>query len=211
MSGCLRKQVCMSLKRSTQSIPFGSASLYTKQEKAALNSSPHGPSAIPPRQGQSQLISPVSGLKAAACEDAAASDEGASGAAAFRSSFFDASADVTLVTAVAVASAAEVTAVRKQRKRRNKTVSIRILGPRDSSPWRWQLPVEAIALSTTTWRARIHVSNLRLPRVCGRNGSEVERSPSSMAWVAACFFSPWPPTMRIAAVHPNKAARPSEA
>ena len=121
MSGCLRKQVCMFLKRSTQSIPFGSASLYTKQEKAALNSSPQGPSAIPPRQGQSQLISPVSGLKAAACEDAAVSDEGASGAAAFRSSFVDASADVTLVTAVAVASAAEVTAVRKQRKRRNKT------------------------------------------------------------------------------------------
>jgi hypothetical protein len=38
---------------------------------------------------------------------------------------------------------------------------------------------------------------LRTARVCGRNGSEVERSPSLMAWVAACFFSPWPPTMRI--------------
>lgn len=47
-----------------QSIPFGSSSEYTKQLNASLNSSPHGPWAIPPRHGQSQLISPVSGLKA---------------------------------------------------------------------------------------------------------------------------------------------------
>lgn len=46
------------------SIPFGSSVLCTKQLNASRNSSPQGPCAIPPRQGQSQLISPVSGLKA---------------------------------------------------------------------------------------------------------------------------------------------------
>lgn len=50
---------------SIQSIPFGSSVEYTKQLNAALNSSPQGPCAIPPRHGQSQLISPVSGLNAA--------------------------------------------------------------------------------------------------------------------------------------------------
>ena len=35
-----------------------------KQLKAALNSSPQGPCAIPPKQEQSQFISPVSSLKA---------------------------------------------------------------------------------------------------------------------------------------------------
>jgi len=45
-------------------MPFGSTSEKTKQENASLNSGPHGPWAIPPRQGQSQLISPVWGLKA---------------------------------------------------------------------------------------------------------------------------------------------------
>lgn len=52
------------LNLSMQSIPFGSSLLYTKQLNAALNSSPQGPCAIPPRHGQSQLISPVSSLKA---------------------------------------------------------------------------------------------------------------------------------------------------
>lgn len=49
---------------STQSIPLGSSVEYTKQLNADLNSSPQGPCAIPPRHGQSQLISPVSGLNA---------------------------------------------------------------------------------------------------------------------------------------------------
>ena len=49
---------------SMQSMPLGSSLEYTKQLKAARNSSPQGPWAMPPRQGQSQLISPVSGLKA---------------------------------------------------------------------------------------------------------------------------------------------------
>lgn len=49
---------------STHSIPFGSSSLYTKHENAARNSGPQGPWAIPPRQGQSQFISPVRGLNA---------------------------------------------------------------------------------------------------------------------------------------------------
>ena len=52
------------LNRSTQSTPFGSSLLYTKQLKASLNSGPQGPCAIPPKQGQSQLISPVSSLNA---------------------------------------------------------------------------------------------------------------------------------------------------
>ena len=56
--------VRLHLNLSIQSIPFGSSLLYTKQLKAALNSSPQGPCAIPPKQGQSQLISPVSSLKA---------------------------------------------------------------------------------------------------------------------------------------------------
>lgn len=63
-------EVCMGthLKFSIQSIPLGSASENTKQENEARNCSPHVPCAIPPRQGQSQLISPVSSLKAPCCE-----------------------------------------------------------------------------------------------------------------------------------------------
>ena len=56
------------LKFSIQSIPFGSSFENTKQLKAVRNCSPQGPCAIPPRQGQSQLISPVSSLKAPSCE-----------------------------------------------------------------------------------------------------------------------------------------------
>lgn len=52
------------LKLSMQSIPLGSAFENTKQLKAARKFSPQGPWAIPPRQGQSQFISPVSSLKA---------------------------------------------------------------------------------------------------------------------------------------------------
>src|ERR1700733_15409600 len=47
-----------------QSMPFGSSFEKTKQLNAALKSSPQGPCAMPPRQGQSQFISPVSGLNA---------------------------------------------------------------------------------------------------------------------------------------------------
>lgn len=88
------------LNFSMHSIPLGSSFEYTKQENAALNSSPQGPWAMPPRHGQSQLISPVSGLNAAdsggssesiptwgfistaAASEAAASEEGTSGAGA---------------------------------------------------------------------------------------------------------------------------------
>lgn len=52
------------LKLSMQSMPFGSDLENTKQLNAARKSSPQGPCAIPPRQGQSQLISPVSSLNA---------------------------------------------------------------------------------------------------------------------------------------------------
>ena len=52
------------LKLSMQSMPFGSDFENTKQLNAARKPSPQGPCAIPPRQGQSQLISPVSSLKA---------------------------------------------------------------------------------------------------------------------------------------------------
>ena len=52
------------LNLSIQSIPFGSSFENTKQVNAALNCSPQGPCAMPPRQGQSQLISPVSSLNA---------------------------------------------------------------------------------------------------------------------------------------------------
>ena len=45
-------------------MPFGSASEKTKHENASRNSGPQGPCAIPPRHGQSQLISPVTGLNA---------------------------------------------------------------------------------------------------------------------------------------------------
>jgi hypothetical protein len=61
---------------STQLIPLGSSSECTKHEKASRNSGPQGPCAIPPRHGQSQLISPVTGLKAppeAPCADASSS------------------------------------------------------------------------------------------------------------------------------------------
>lgn len=50
-------------------MPLGSCSEWTKHENASLNSGPHGPWAIPPRHGQSQLISPVTGLKAPPPED----------------------------------------------------------------------------------------------------------------------------------------------
>lgn len=50
-----------------QSIPLGSSVEKTKQLNAALKFSPQGPWAMPPRHGQSQLISPVSGLKAPSC------------------------------------------------------------------------------------------------------------------------------------------------
>lgn len=46
-------------------MPLGSWSEYTKQLNAARKSSPHGPCAIPPRHGQSQFISPVTGSNAA--------------------------------------------------------------------------------------------------------------------------------------------------
>ena len=52
------------LNFSMQSMPLGSSLLYTKQLNASRNSGPQGPCAIPPRQGQSQFISPVSSLKA---------------------------------------------------------------------------------------------------------------------------------------------------
>lgn len=70
------KHVCISLNLSMQSTPFGSSLLNTKQLNAVLNCSPHGPSAIPPRQGQSQLISPVSGLKAPCCPASSSSSSG---------------------------------------------------------------------------------------------------------------------------------------
>lgn len=50
-----------------QSMPLGSSVEKTKQLNAALKFSPQGPWAMPPRHGQSQLISPVSGLKAPSC------------------------------------------------------------------------------------------------------------------------------------------------
>ncbi len=56
------------LKFGMQSMPFGSSLLNTKQLNAALNCSPHGPCAMPPKQGHSQLISPVASLKAPSCE-----------------------------------------------------------------------------------------------------------------------------------------------
>ena len=48
----------------------------TKQLNAPLNCSPHGPCAIPPRHGQSQLNSPVSSLKAPSCEDSSSVEAG---------------------------------------------------------------------------------------------------------------------------------------
>ena len=51
-----------------QSMPFGSSFEYTKQLNASLNCSPQGPCAMPPRQGQSQFISPVSSLNAPSCD-----------------------------------------------------------------------------------------------------------------------------------------------
>lgn len=64
-----------------QSIPLGSSFENTKQLNASLNSSPQGPCAIPPKQGQSQFISPVSGLNApssSACPSRSATDTGRS-------------------------------------------------------------------------------------------------------------------------------------
>lgn len=80
-SGCSRKQSCIALNFSTQLIPFGSSSEKTKHENASLNCMPQGPWAIPPRHGQSQLISPVSGLNAPplAPESSPPSAAGASG------------------------------------------------------------------------------------------------------------------------------------
>lgn len=72
------------LKFSIQSTPFGSSLEKTKQLNAFLNCSPQGPCAMPPRHGQSQLISPVSSLKApswlASCSRPSGSEEGAGGA-----------------------------------------------------------------------------------------------------------------------------------
>lgn len=59
-----------------QSIPFGSSVEYTKQLNADRNSSPHGPCAMPPRHGQSQLISPVSGLNALSWSASSSSSPG---------------------------------------------------------------------------------------------------------------------------------------
>lgn len=59
-----------------QSTPFGSSFENTKQLKAALNCSPQGPCAIPPKHGQSQLISPVSSLKAPCCSASSSSASG---------------------------------------------------------------------------------------------------------------------------------------
>ena len=63
-SGFSLKQSCIALNLSTQSIPLGSCSENTKQENASRNCMPHGPCAIPPRHGQSQLIFPVTGSNA---------------------------------------------------------------------------------------------------------------------------------------------------
>ena len=64
-------------------MPLGSEVEKTKQEKASLKASPQGGLVIPPRQGQSQLISPVSGLNAADWSagegEDVADDEGAGG------------------------------------------------------------------------------------------------------------------------------------
>ena len=49
-------------------MPLGSSFENTKQLNAARNCSPQGPWAMPPRQGQSQFISPVSSLKAPSWE-----------------------------------------------------------------------------------------------------------------------------------------------
>lgn len=72
----------MPLNLSMQSTPFGSSVLNTKQLNAVLNSSPQGPCAIPPRHGQSQLISPVSGLNAPSCEASSSSSSGPRGCVA---------------------------------------------------------------------------------------------------------------------------------
>lgn len=50
--------VCIVLNLSKQSLPLGSAFEWWKQLNAFLNSTPHGPVAIPPKQGQFQFISP---------------------------------------------------------------------------------------------------------------------------------------------------------
>ena len=80
-SGCSRKQSCMFLNLSMQFMPFGSSWEYTKQLKASRNSGPQGPCAIPPRQGQSKLISPVSGLKAPSLSASSSSSSVPDGAA----------------------------------------------------------------------------------------------------------------------------------
>ena len=57
-------------------MPLGSSWEYTKHENAALNCSPQGPWAMPPRQGQSQFMTPVSSLKAPSWEASASRSEG---------------------------------------------------------------------------------------------------------------------------------------
>ncbi len=60
MSGWTLKHSCIAANLSKQSDPFGSALDETKQEKASLKNSPQGGARADFRQGQSQLISPVS-------------------------------------------------------------------------------------------------------------------------------------------------------
>lgn len=64
---------------SMQSIPFGSSLLCTKQLNASRNCSPQGPCAMPPKQGQSQLISPVSSLNAPCCPASSSRAPGSEG------------------------------------------------------------------------------------------------------------------------------------
>jgi hypothetical protein len=79
-SGFALKQSCIALNFSTQSIPLGSFSENTKQENASRNCMPQGPYAIPPRQGQSQLIFPVTGSNAPPEDSSSPSSEGGSSA-----------------------------------------------------------------------------------------------------------------------------------
>ena len=62
----------------TQSISFGSSE-YTKHENASRNSGLHGPCAIPPREGQCQFISSVSGSNAAPLASAGCGSDLAAG------------------------------------------------------------------------------------------------------------------------------------
>jgi len=69
------------LNLSMQSTPLGSSFEKTKQLNASLNCGPHGPSAMPPKHGQSQFISPVSGLKAPSWPASSSKASGEPGAA----------------------------------------------------------------------------------------------------------------------------------